>query len=232
MSQHAFFTLSPTMLAPPSLSGAHTLAPPSPHRARRDARAALATGRAVSLLELTAGPTEFSGSSPIALPHTPQSALAPTSSSYSSSVSLPSEPASDASWRMRARRRGRRVRRHALWRGRCERLRARWRGRRERGGRQCKNRVLRQRSACALFPALYPTSRPFTDIRHHARGGCGLIGAVACHRTRLRQLIQCRARDGAYFGRPSPSPLHKHHEAHNRSRLQVARGPAPYSRHV
>ena len=101
------------MLAPPSLSGAHTLAPPSPHRARRDARAALATGRAVSLLELTAGPTEFSGSSPIALPHTPQSALAPTSSSYSSSVSLPSEPASDASWRMRARRRGRRVRRHA-----------------------------------------------------------------------------------------------------------------------
>ena len=89
MSQHAFFTLSPTMLAPPSLSGAHTLAPPSPHRARRDARAALATGRAVSLLELTAGPTEFSGSSPIALPHTPQSALAPTSSSYSSSVSLP-----------------------------------------------------------------------------------------------------------------------------------------------
>ena len=113
MSQHAFFTLSPTMLAPPSLSGAHTLAPPSPHRARRDARAALATGRAVSLLELTAGPTEFSGSSPIALPHTPQSALAPTSSSYSSSVSLPSEPASDASWRMRARRRGRRVRRHA-----------------------------------------------------------------------------------------------------------------------
>ena len=30
-----------------------------------------------------------------------------------------------------------------------------WRGRRERGGRQCKNRVLRQRSACALFPPLY-----------------------------------------------------------------------------
>ena len=154
MSQHAFFTLSPTMLAPPSLSGAHTLAPPSPHRARRDARAALATGRAVSLLELTAGPTEFSGSSPIALPHTPQSALAPTSSSYSSSVSLPSEPASDASWRMRARRRGRRVRRHAPcgeggasvcapdgeggaggapcsdWRGQRERRRTLWRGQR------------------------------------------------------------------------------------------------------
>ena len=148
------------MLAPPSLSGAHMLAPPSPHRARRDARAALATGRAVSLLELTAGPTEFSGSSPIALPHTPQSALAPTSSSYSSSVSLPSEPASDASWRMRARRRGRRVRRHAPcgeggasvcapdgeggaggapcgdWRGqRTARASAHplWRGRRERG---------------------------------------------------------------------------------------------------
>ena len=30
-----------------------------------------------------------------------------------------------------------------------------WRGRRERGGRQCKNRVLRQRSACALFPPLH-----------------------------------------------------------------------------
>ena len=70
-----------------------------------------------------------------------------------------------------------------------------WRGRRERGGRQCKNRVLRQRSACALFPALYPISRPSTDIRHHARGGCGLNGTVACHCTNLRQLIRCHARD-------------------------------------
>ena len=56
-----------------------------------------------------------------------------------------------------------------------------WRGRRERGGRQCKNRVLRQRSACALFPALYPISRPSTDIRHHARGGCGQHGCVSLH---------------------------------------------------
>ena len=109
-----------------------------------------------------------------------------------------------------------------------------WRGRRERGGRQCKNRVLRQRSACALFPALHPISRPSTDIRHHARGGCGLKGTVACHChcTNLRQLIRCHARDGACFGRARPSPLHKHHEAHNRRRLQVAWGPAPYTRHV
>ena len=113
MSQHAFLHCRPPCSRRPRYR-ARTRS----HRPRHTGRATtlaprLATGRAVSLSELTAGPTEFSGSSPIALPRTPQSALAPTSSSYSSSVSLPSEPASDASWRMRARRRGRRVRPHA-----------------------------------------------------------------------------------------------------------------------
>ena len=69
-----------------------------------------------------------------------------------------------------------------------------WRGRRERGGRQCKNRVLRQRSACALFPALYPISRPF-PLTSDIMPGAVAVSTVACHCTNLRQLIRCHARD-------------------------------------